>query len=210
MAEKKLTRAERSELNRAAHARKRAALERQWARQEAEKRAAREERRERNRAAWWAMAYGVVAPGQGAEPDELPACNASHIERVDSGAWQVIGKDGAGYEVTRSYRVSLDDGSAYDVPALSDAAELIAMAVDTNREASAAVASFRDGQSLTVGAVTYRIEHVTSQSVKVTAETPAGPKATVCKLRHSSRGQWIRLHPNSRAQRDIYAADLAA
>lgn len=204
----KLTRAERSELNRAAHARKRTALERQWARQEAERRAAREERRERNRRAWWAMRYGVVPPTE-TEPDEMPACNAAHIEQVDAGAWQIVGKDGEGYEVERVYRVTVD-GEPYEVPAISDAAELIALAVDTNREASARAAAFREGQTLEAGTVTYRVAHVTANSVRLTAETPAGSTSTVLKLRHSARGQWVRLHANSRAQRDIYAADMAA
>ena len=204
-----MTRKERRELNRARHERERAKLERKWAAEAEAKREEKRRRREQNRAAWWAMRYGVVAP-HGSEPDVMPACSASSIEEADAGEWHVIGEDGRGYLVERKYTVTLDDGSAYDVPAIGDAGELIALAVATNVEESAGAASFAAGQSIDSGSVTYRVAHVTSRSVRLTIETTHGDRDVTLKLRHSARGQWVRLYANSKAQRDIYAADMAA
>lgn len=131
--EKKLTRAERSALNRARHARERAKLEREWRARESEKQERREERREANREAFWRSRYGTPAPSQELRDElgEIP--QAKSVIRETDDEWHVVGRDGRGYAVTRTWAVTMPDGERLEMPSAEGAAWVVGESVDMCR-----------------------------------------------------------------------------
>ena len=197
---RKLTRAERSALNRAAHARKREKLESQWQAQAEEKREAKRRAREENRAAWWQMRYGVVAPGQEAKYDDLPEVPAASVERVTGDEWHVTGDDGLGYMVERTYRLTVPTGEAYEMPDAASCAELIAAAVDENLGS----AQLKPGMSFGVWTVTK------ASGKRATVRDEHGTEHTL-KVRYTADGRaYLKLYANSRAEKTVYADEMAA
>ena len=190
-----------------------AAMEQRRAERAAEKAA----RREANRAAWWGR-YGLEAPGaEQAEPVEqaaeapealeVPRCK---VDQVAPEEWHVTTSDGTGYMVEGAGYVVTIEGEAYTVPTLDAARELVELAEETRRDEADAVAVFVDGMRLECGQVVYTVEHATASEVRVRTEAAGAVKRQTLKLRRGPRGQFVKLHANSKAERVIYAADLAA
>lgn len=190
-----------------------AAMEQRRAERAAEKAA----RREANRAAWWGR-YGLEAPGaEQAEPVEqaaeapealeVPRCK---VDQVAPEEWHVTTSDGTGYMVEGAGYVVTIEGESYTVPTLDAARELVELAEETRRDEADAVAVFVDGMRLECGQVVYTVEHATASEVRVRTEAAGAVKRQTLKLRRGPRGQFIKLHANSKAERVIYAADLAA
>lgn len=190
-----------------------AAMERRRAERAAEKAA----RREANRAAWWGR-YGLEAPSteqdepveqttQAPEALEVPRCK---VDQVAPAEWHVTTSDGTGYTVEGAGFVVTIEGEAYTVPTLEAARELVELAEETRRDEADAVAVFTDGMRLECGQVVYTVEHATGSEVRVRTEAAGAVKRQTLKLRRGPRGQFIKLHANSKAERVIYAADLAA
>lgn len=190
-----------------------AAMEQRRAERAAEKAA----RREANRAAWWGR-YGLEAPGaEQAEPVEqaaeapealeVPRCK---VDQVAPEEWHVTTSDGTGYMVEGAGYVVTIEGESYTVPTLDAARELVELAEETRRDEADAVAVFVDGMRLECGQVVYTVEHATASEVRVRTEAAGAVKRQTLKLRRGPRGQFVKLHANSKAERTIYAADLAA
>ena len=190
-----------------------AAIEQRRAERAAEKAA----RREANRAAWWGR-YGLEAPGaEQAEPVEqaaeapealeVPRCK---VDQVAPEEWHVTTSDGTGYMVEGAGYVVTIEGESYTVPTLDAARELVELAEETRRDEADAVAVFVDGMRLECGQVVYTVEHATASEVRVRTEAAGAVKRQTLKLRRGPRGQFVKLHANSKAERVIYAADLAA
>lgn len=200
MATRALTRAERSELNRKRHAAKRAQLERQWQAEAEAKREAKRQAREENRAAWWRMRYGVIAPGQETKYDDLPEVPASSVERVTGDEWHVTGDDGLGYMVERTYRLTVPTGEAYEMPDAASCAELIAAAVDENLGST----QLKPGMSFGVWTVTK------ASGKRATVRDEHGTEHTL-RVRYTADGRaYLKLYANSRAEKTVYADEMAA
>jgi hypothetical protein len=190
-----------------------AAMEQRRAERAAEKAA----RREANRAAWWGR-YGLEAPGaeqaapveQAAEAPEALEVPRCKVDQVAPEEWHVTTSDGTGYTVENAGYIVTIEGEAYTVPTLDAARELVELAEETRRDEADAVAVFVDGMRLECGQVVYTIEHATASEVRVRTEAAGAVKRQTLKLRRGPRGQFVKLHANSKAERTIYAADLAA
>lgn len=190
-----------------------AAMEQRRAERAAEKAA----RREANRAAWWGR-YGLEAPGaEQAEPVEqaaeapealeVPRCK---VDQVAPEEWHVTTSDGTGYMVEGAGYVVTIEGESYTVPTLDAARELVELAEETRRDEADAVAVFVDGMRLECGQVVYTVEHATASKVRVRTEAAGAVKRQTLTLHRGTRGQYVKLHANSKTERVIYAADLAA
>lgn len=189
-----------------------AAMEQRRANRAAEKAA----RREANRAAWWCR-YGLEAPGsETAEADETTEApetlevSRCKVEKVAPEEWHVTTSDGVDYSVEGAGYVVTIEGEAYTVPTLEAARGLVELAEETRRDEADAVAVFAEGMRLVCGQVVYTIEHATASEVRVRTEAAGAVKRQTLKLRRGPRGQYVKLHANSKAERVIYAADLAA
>lgn len=190
-----------------------AAMEQRRAERAAEKAA----RREANRAAWWGR-YGLEAPGaeqaepveQAAEAPEALEVHRCKVDQVAPEEWHVTTSDGTGYTVEGAGYVVTIEGEAYTVPTLDAARELVELAEETRRDEADAVAVFVDGMRLECGQVVYTVEHATASKVRVRTEAAGAVKRQTLTLHRGPRGQFVKLHANSKAERVIYAADLAA
>ena len=190
-----------------------AAMEQRRAERAAEKAA----RREANRAAWWGR-YGLEAPGaeqaepveQAAEAPEALEVHRCKVDQVAPAEWHVTTSDGLGYTVEGAGYVVTIEGEAYTVPTLDAARELVELAEETRRDEADAVAVFVDGMRLECGQVVYTVEHATASKVRVRTEAAGAVKRQTLTLHRGPRGQYVKLHANSKAERVIYAADLAA
>lgn len=190
-----------------------AAMEQRRAERAAEKAA----RREANRAAWWGR-YGLEAPGaeqaapveQAAEAPEALEVPRCKVDQVAPEEWHVTTSDGTGYMVEGAGYVVTIEGEAYTVPTLDAARELVELAEETRRDEADAVAVFADGMRLECGQVVYTVEHTTASKVRVRTEAAGTVKRQTLTLHRGPRGQYVKLHANSKAERVIYAADLAA
>lgn len=185
----------------------------------AERAAAKEARREANRAAWWARYERTAAnPAEdAAEVYDLEAATSEELQAVRCtvdhsapGEWHVTTTDGVGYEVDSAGYVVTIEGEAYTVPSMEAARELIELAEETRRDEADAVAVFVDGMRLECGQVVYTVEHATASKVRVRTEASGAVKRQTLTLHRGPRGQFVKLHANSKAERVIYAADLAA
>ena len=190
-----------------------AAMEQRRAERAAEKAA----RREANRAAWWGR-YGLEAPGaeqaetveqtaEAPEALEVPRCK---VDQVAPEEWHVTTSNGTGYMVEGAGYVVTIEGEAYTVPTLDAARELVELAEQTRRDEADAVAVFADGMRLECGQVVYTVEHATASKVRVRTEAAGDVKRQTLTLHRGPRGQYVKLYANSKAERVIYAADLAA
>ena len=177
----------------------------------AERAAEKAARREANRAAWWGR-MGREVPGA-AEATEDAAELAVHRCKVDHVApaeWHVVSADGAGYTVEGAGFTVSFEGEAYTVPTLKAAAELVELAEQTRRDEADAVAVFEVGMRSEHGGVSYTVERATASGVTVRTDAAGATRRQTLKVRRSDRGQYVKLNANSKAERVIYAADMAA
>lgn len=185
-----------------------AAMEQRRAERAAEKAA----RREANRAAWWGR-MGREVPGAAEATEDAAAelavsrCKVDHVAPAE---WHVTTSDGTGYMVEGAGYVVTIEGEAYTVPTLKAAAELVELAEQTRRDEADAVAVFADGMRIECGQVVYTVEHATASKVRVRTEAAGAVKRQTLTLHRGPRGQYVKMHANSKAERVIYAADLAA
>ena len=184
-----------------------AAMEQRRAERAAEKAA----RREANRAAWWGR-MGREVPGAAEATEEAAelAVSRCKVDHVAPAEWHVTTSDGTGYMVDGAGYVVTIEGEAYTVPTLKAAAELVELAEQTRRDEADAVAVFADGMRIECGQVVYTVEHATASKVRVRTEAAGAVKRQTLTLHRGPRGQYVKMHANSKAERVIYAADLAA
>lgn len=187
----------RREENRRAWARRQERFDREAERHQREGAEEKRARRAANRERWWMARHGCHAPGQ-PPVDELPDVPAKSIERTSPDDWQVIGKDGEGYEVERSYTVTVQ-GERFELPSLEDAAEFVRMAVDSNREAMRE--QWREGASQDG----YTVEKATLSGVTVRHES--GARCTLAPKLDRGRA-YVTLHSRSRFARRLYADEM--
>lgn len=200
-ATRKLTRAERSEVNRRAHARKRQELESSWRQAAQAKRERREARRAENRATWWRMKYGVITPGTERMADDMAGIKCRSFERPTLDEWRIIGADGRGYRIERRYSVSIPGmAEALDMPSARDAEELVNLAIDTCTES---------GQ-FQVGASFAGFEILKVRKDHVIARNPRGREQRH-KINFDADGlAWIKTAPRATEwYRKLYAKDFS-
>lgn len=185
-----------------------AAMEQRRAERAAEKAA----RREANRAAWWGR-MGREVPGAAKATEDAAAelavsrCKVDHVAPAE---WHVVSADGAGYTVEGAGFTVSFEGEAYTVPTLKAAAELVELAEQTRRDEADAVAVFEVGMRSEHGGVSYTVERATASGVTVRTDVAGATRRQTLKVRRSDRGQYVKLNANSKAERVIYAADMAA
>lgn len=185
-----------------------AAMEQRRAERAAEKAA----RREANRAAWWGR-MGREVPGAAEATEDAAAelavsrCKVDHVAPAE---WHVTTSDGTGYMVEGAGYVVTIEGEAYTVPTLKAAAELVELAEQTRRDEADAVAVFEVGMRSEHGGVSYTVERATASGVTVRTDAAGATRRQTLKVRRSDRGQYVKLNANSKAERVIYAADMAA
>lgn len=184
-----------------------AAMEQRRAERAAEKAA----RREANRAAWWGrMGREVPGAAEATEDAAELAVSRCKVDHVAPAEWHVTTSDGTGYMVEGAGYVVTIEGEAYTVPTLKAAAELVELAEQTRRDEADAVAVFADGMRIECGQVVYTVEHATASKVRVRTEAAGAVKRQTLTLHRGPRGQYVKLNANSKAERVIYAADMAA
>lgn len=177
----------------------------------AERAAEKAARREANRAAWWGrMGREVPGAAEATEDAAELAVSRCKVDHVAPAEWHVVSADGAGYTVEGAgYTVSFE-GEAYTVPTLKAAAELVELAEQTRRDEADAVAVFEVGMRSEHGGVSYTVERATASGVTVRTDAAGATRRQTLKVRRSNRGQYVKLNANSKAERVIYAADMAA
>lgn len=177
----------------------------------AERAAEKAARREANRAAWWGrMGREVPGAAEATEDAAELAVSRCKVDHVAPAEWHVVSADGAGYTVEGAgYTVSFE-GEAYTVPTLKAAAELVELAEQTRRDEADAVAVFEVGMRSEHGGVSYTVERATASGVTVRTDAAGATRRQTLKVRRSDRGQYVKLNANSKAERVIYAADMAA
>lgn len=83
------------------------------------------------------------------------------------------------------------------------------MAGHANHDANAAAwAAMRAEQARAAEA--RRAERATASGVTVRTDAAGATRRQTLKVRRSDRGQYVKLNANSKAERVIYAADMAA
>lgn len=185
-----------------------AAMEQRRAERAAEKAA----RREANRAAWWGR-MGREVPGAAEATEDAAAelavsrCKVDHVAPAE---WHVTTSDGIGYTVEGAGFTVSFEGEAYTVPTIKAAAELVELAEQTRRDEADAVAVFEVGMRSEHGGVSYTVERATASGVTVRTDAAGATRRQTLKVRRSDRGQYVKLNANSKAERVIYAADMAA
>lgn len=177
----------------------------------AERAAAKAARREANRAAWWGR-MGREVPGAAEATEDaaelaVARCKVDHVAPAE---WHVVSADGAGYTVEGAGFTVSFEGEAYTVPTLKAAAELVELAEQTRRDEADAVAVFEVGMRSEHGGVSYTVERATASGVTVRTDAAGATRRQTLKVRRSDRGQYVKLNANSKAERVIYAADMAA
>ena len=184
-----------------------AAMEQRRAERAAEKAA----RREANRAAWWGR-MGREVPGAAEATEDAAELDVSRckVDHVAPAEWHVVSADGAGYTVEGAGFTVSFEGEAYTVPTLKAAAELVELAEQTRRDEADAVAVFEVGMRSEHGGVSYTVERATASGVTVRTDAAGATRRQTLKVRRSDRGQYVKLNANSKAERVIYAADMAA
>lgn len=185
-----------------------AAMEQRRAERAAEKAA----RREANRAAWWGR-MGREVPGAAEATEDAAAelaVSSCKVDHVAPAEWHVVSADGAGYTVEGAGFTVSFEGEAYTVPTLKAAAELVELAEQTRRDEADAVAVFEVGMRSEHGGVSYTVERATASGVTVRTDAAGATRRQTLKVRRSNRGQYVKLNANSKAERVIYAADMAA
>lgn len=184
-----------------------AAMEQRRAERAAEKAA----RREANRAAWWGrMGREVPGAAEATEDTAELAVSRCKVDHVAPAEWHVTTSDGTGYMVEGAGFTVSFEGEAYTVPTLKAAAELVELAEQTRRDEADAVAVFEVGMRSEHGGVSYTVERATASGVTVRTDAAGATRRQTLKVRRSDRGQYVKLNANSKAERVIYAADMAA
>lgn len=184
-----------------------AAMEQRRAERAAEKAA----RREANRAAWWGrMGREVPGAAEATEDAAELAVSRCKVDHVAPAEWHVTTSDGTGYMVEGAGFTVSFEGEAYTVPTLKAAAELVELAEQTRRDEADAVAVFEVGMRSEHGGVSYTVERATASGVTVRTDAAGATRRQTLKVRRSDRGQYVKLNANSKAERVIYAADMAA
>lgn len=184
-----------------------AAMEQRRAERAAEKAA----RREANRAAWWGrMGREVPGAAEATEDAAELAVSRCKVDHVAPAEWHVTTSDGTGYMVEGAGFTVSFEGEAYTVPTLKAAAELVELAEQTRRDEADAVAVFEAGMRSEHGGVSYTVERATASGVTVRTDAAGATRRQTLKVRRSDRGQYVKLNANSKAERVIYAADMAA
>lgn len=179
----------------------------------AERAAERAARREANRAAWWGRT-GREVPGAAERPEREEAdglrVTRCTVEQAAPAEWHVTAADGEGYTVEGAgYTVAIQ-GETFTVPTLEDAAELVELAEQARREEADSAAAFAPGMRSEHGSVAYTVERATAGGVTIRTDAAGAIRRQTLKVRRCERGQYVKLHANSKAERVIYAADLAA
>ena len=183
------------------------AMEQRRAERAAEKAA----RREANRAAWWGrMGREVPGAAEATEDAAELAVSRCKVDHVAPAEWHVTTSDGTGYMVEGAGYVVTIEGEVYTVPTLKAAAELVELAEQTRRDEADAVAVFEVGMRSEHGGVSYTVERATASGVTVRTDAAGATRRQTLKVRRSDRGQYVKLNANSKAERVIYAADMAA
>lgn len=183
------------------------AMEQRRAERAAEKAA----RREANRAAWWGrMGREVPGAAEATEDAAELAVSRCKVDHVAPAEWHVTTSDGTGYMVEGAGYVVTIEGEVYTVPTLKAAAELVELAEQTRRDEADAVAVFEVGMRSEHGGVSYTVERATASGVTVRTDAAGATRRQTLKVRRSNRGQYVKLNANSKAERVIYAADMAA
>lgn len=177
----------------------------------AERAAEKAARREANRAAWWGR-MGREVPGAAEATEDaaelvVSRCKVDHVAPAE---WHVTTSDGTGYMVEGAGFTVSFEGEAYTVPTLKAAAELVELAEQTRRDEADAVAVFEVGMRSEHGGVSYTVERATASGVTVRTDAAGATRRQTLKVRRSDRGQYVKLNANSKAERVIYAADMAA
>lgn len=95
-----------------------------------------------------------------------------------------------------------------EVPGAAEATE--DAAEQTRRDEADAVAVFEVGMRSEHGGVSYTVERATASGVTVRTDAAGATRRQTLKVRRSDRGQYVKLNANSKAERVIYAADMAA
>lgn len=177
----------------------------------AERAAEKAARREANRAAWWGR-MGREVPGAAEATEEAAelAVSRCKVDHVAPAEWHVTTSDGTGYMVEGAGFTVSFEGEAYTVPTLKAAAELVELAEQTRRDEADAVAVFEVGMRSEHGGVSYTVERATASGVTVRTDAAGATRRQTLKVRRSNRGQYVKLNANSKAERVIYAADMAA
>lgn len=177
----------------------------------AERAAEKAARREANRAAWWGR-MGREVPGAAEATEEAAelAVSRCKVDHVAPAEWHVTTSDGTGYMVEGAGFTVSFEGEAYTVPTLKAAAELVELAEQTRRDEADAVAVFEVGMRSEHGGVSYTVERATASGVTVRTDAAGATRRQTLKVRRSDRGQYVKLNANSKAERVIYAADMAA
>lgn len=177
----------------------------------AERAAEKAARREANRAAWWGR-MGREVPGAAEATEEAAelAVSRCKVDHVAPAEWHVTTSDGTGYMVEGAGFTVSFEGEAYTVPTLKAAAELVELAEQTRRDEADAVAVFEVGMRSEHGGVSYTVERATASGVTVRTDAAGATRRQTLKVRSSDRGQYVKLNANSKAERVIYAADMAA
>lgn len=177
----------------------------------AERAAEKAARREANRAAWWGrMGREVPGAAEATEDAAELAVSRCKVDHVAPAEWHVTTSDGTGYMVEGAGYVVTIEGEAYTVPTLKAAAELVELAEQTRRDEADAVAVFEVGMRSEHGGVSYTVERATASGVTVRTDAAGATRRQTLKVRRSDRGQYVKLNANSKAERVIYAADMAA
>lgn len=177
----------------------------------AERAAEKAARREANRAAWWGrMGREVPVAAEATEDAAELAVSRCKVDHVAPAEWHVVSADGAGYMVEGAGFTVSFEGEAYTVPTLKAAAELVELAEQTRRDEADAVAVFEVGMRSEHGGVSYTVERATASGVTVRTDAAGATRRQTLKVLRSDRGQYVKLNANSKAERVIYAADMAA
>lgn len=178
----------------------------------AERAAEKAARREANRAAWWGR-MGREVPGAAEATEDATAelaVSRCKVDQVAPAEWHVTTSDGTGYMVEGAGFTVSFEGEAYTVPTLKAAAELVELAEQTRRDEADAAAVFEVGMRSEHGGVSYTVERATASGVTVRTDAAGATRRQTLKVRRSDRGQYVKLNANSKAERVIYAADMAA
>lgn len=178
--------------------------------------AEREARRAANRAAWAARngAAFIDASNASEQGDHMSEASVSRIcgravENPERGVFCLADESRGMWQIERTYTVTVPTGETFSVPSMEDAAELITDGIEAAREDAANAASIEAGQTWKHGNVTYTVVGRCKRSAELEASVDGATFRKSYAIRSSDRGQYVRINPNGKGQRDLYAADAA-
>lgn len=181
--------------------------------------AEREARRAANRAAWAAMNGAAFISASNAsdaseQRDRMSEASVSRIcgrsvEQPERGVFCLADESRGMWQVERTYTVTVPTGETFSVQSMADAAELITDGIEAAREDAADAASIEAGQTWRHGNVTYTVVGRCKRSAELETSVDGATFRKSYAIRSSDRGQYVRINPNGKGQRDLYAADAA-